>query len=128
MRSTSTHSYDPLQDEGTVRDIRVGFEAGYRDSARDKQHSLAQEFDCLFTDGKRLWMVECKAGPVKQEAIQKLENNLKHYGGVAARGILVSSFPLTSANTKRLETLPAIMAVHPDHLTTEMLRIIIKTT
>lgn len=118
----------PLQDEGTVRDIRVGFEAGYRDSARDKQHSLAQEFDCLFTDGKRLWMVECKAGPVKQEAIQKLENNLKHYGGVAARGILVSSFPLTSANTKRLETLPAIMAVHPDHLTTEMLRIIIKTT
>ena len=117
----------PLQDEGTVRDVRVGFEAGYHESVGDKQRSPAQEFDCLFTDGKRLWIVECKAGPVKQEAIQKLENNLKHYGGVAARGLLVSSFPLNSANTKRIDTLPAITAVPPEQLTTEMLRLIIKT-
>lgn len=117
----------PLQDEGTIRDVRVGFEAGYRDGSTDKKQHLAQEFDCTFTDGKRLWIVECKAGPVKQEAIQKLENNLKLYGGVAARGLLVSSFPLTDANNSRIDTLPAITAVHPDHLTTHMLRIIIQT-
>lgn len=118
----------PLQDEGTIRDVRVGFEAGYHDGETNKQQNLAQEFDCVFTDGKRLWIVECKAGPVRQEAIQKLENNLKLYGGVAARGLLVSSFPLTDANNSRIDTLPAITAVHPNFLTTNYLRMIIATS
>ncbi len=56
---------------------------------------LPQEFDGA---GYR-WQgavdhVECKAGPVRQEAIQKLENNLKLYGGVAARGLLDLILPL----------------------------------
>lgn len=112
----------PLQEEGLVRDVRVGFVAGYRDGQTSKTPEPAQEFDCVFTDGKRLWIVECKAGPVKQEAIQKLENNLGLYGGVAARGILVSSFPLTQANKNRLATLREITAVPGQELSADTLR------
>jgi hypothetical protein len=112
----------PLESDGLIRDVRVGLEPAYIDGSEDKADKVAQEFDCAFTDGSRLWIVECKAGPVKQEAIQKLENNLKMYGGVAARGILVSSLPLTDANKKRLARLPSIVALEPHELSTESLR------
>lgn len=117
----------PLEAEGVVRDLRVGFEAGHRQDEGVKHELLAQEFDCAFTDGNRLWIVECKAGPVKQEAIQKLENNLRQYGGAAARGILVSSFPLTDANQSRIDAVRSITGIHPDRLTTDVLRLIIQT-
>ena len=57
------------------------------------QKTIFGEFDCVFTDGNRLFIVECKAGALKQEHIQKLENNLKLYGGISAQGILFTSFP-----------------------------------
>ena len=116
----------PLVEEGVVRDVRVGFEVGHRQDTSAKHETLAQEFDCTFTDGKRLWIVECKAGPVKQEAIQKLENNLRQYGGIAARGIIVSSFQLTDANQSRIDSIPTITGTNPDRLTTDTLRLIIK--
>jgi hypothetical protein len=115
----------PLEEQGVIRDVRVGFEVGYREDSTSKAPQRAQEFDCVFTDGKRLWIVECKAGPVRQEAIQKLENNVKLYGGVAARGILISSFPLTEANRHRLKMLPAICAVQAEELSTETLKTIV---
>lgn len=117
----------PLEVEGVIRDVRVGFEAGFRQESSKKHENLAQEFDCMFTDGKRLWIVECKAGPVKQEAIQKLENNLRLYGGIAARGVLISSFPLTEANQSRIDGIPEITGVNPDRLSTDTLRLIILT-
>ena len=113
----------PLEAEGVIRDLRIGLEVGYREGVSEEYP--AQEFDCVFTDGKRLWIVECKAGRAMQEAIQKLENNLKLYGGVAARGILISSYPQHSSNESRLKSLPAITAVHPDVLSTETLRRIV---
>ncbi len=115
----------PLESEGTIRDLRVGLEPGYLNDSNMTSNGIAQEFDCAFTDGKRLWIAECKAGLVTQEAIQKLENNLKLYGGVAARGILVYSHPLTEANKKRLARLPAITAIEPNVLSTETLRNVI---
>lgn len=72
-----------------------------------------------------LWLVECKAGTVKQVDIQKLENNLRVYGGVAARGILVTSFPLTPAHVSRISSSTSICAVHPQILSTEVLRDIV---
>lgn len=117
----------PLENEGIVRDLRVGLEVAHRRDSDGKEGRLAQEFDCTFTDGKRLWIVECKAGPAKQEAIQKLENNLRQYGGIAARGILISSFPLEDSLQSRIDSLPTITGIHPDRFTTDMLRLIIQT-
>jgi hypothetical protein len=113
----------PLQDEGLISDVRVGYEPDYPDGASNRWG--AQEFDCSFTDGKRLWIVECKAGPVRQEATQKLENILRTYGGIAARGLLVSSFPLSDAIQKRVDTIDSVTFVQPEFLTTNGLRMII---
>lgn len=113
----------PLQDEGLISDVRVGYEPDYPDGVSNKWG--AQEFDCTFTDGKRLWIVECKAGPVRQEAIQKLENVLRTYGGIAARGLLVSSLPLNDALQKRVDNIDSITFVQPHFLTTNGLRMII---
>lgn len=115
----------PLEQEGAIRDVRVGLEAGYREGSTSETERAAQEFDCVFTDGKRLWIVECKAGAVTQSDIQKLENNRRQYGGVAAKGILVTSFPLTEPNKNRLGTLPEITAIRPEELSTERLRRIV---
>lgn len=113
----------PLQDDGLISDVRVGYEPDYPDGVPNKWG--AQEFDCTFTDGKRLWIVECKAGPVRQEAVQKLENILRTYGGVAARGLLVSSLPLPDALQKRVDNIDSITFVQPNFLTTAGLRMII---
>lgn len=113
----------PLQDEGLISDIRIGYEPNYPDGVSNTWG--AQEFDCTFTDGKRLWIVECKAGPVRQEAIQKLQNILRTYGGIAARGLLVSSLPLSDALQKRVDNIDSITFVQPDFLTTNGLRMII---
>jgi hypothetical protein len=112
----------PLEIEGVIRDIRVGLEVGYPDDSLTDHERRAQEFDCIFTDGKRLWIVECKAGPVRQDAIQKLENNLKLYGGVAAKGFLISSFALRRPQANRVSLSPSIHAIDPNCLSVEYLR------
>ena len=80
------------------------------------------EFDCVFTDGHRLFIVECKAGAVKQDHIQKLENNLKLYGGIAAKGLLISAFPVTPMLQMRMSNSTAIRYVQPDRNSTQGLR------
>jgi Domain of unknown function (DUF1887) len=115
----------PLKEKKLIHDLRIGVEVDNRAIIRDKHAAPLGEFDCSFTDGKRLWIVECKAGQVRQEHIQKLENNLKTYGGVAARGIIASSFPISSAASKRISFSKSIIAVHPGKLSTETLSEII---
>ncbi len=115
----------PLKEKGLIHDLRIGVEVDYSGKVRHPNDPPNGEFDCAFTDGKRLWLVECKAGAVKQEHIQKLENNLKTYGGIAAKGILVSSFPIVSALVKRVSSSTAIRAVQPGELGTEVLQKII---
>lgn len=97
-----------LEGKGWIYDVRIGIEVGYAGRERMPNDPPIGEFDCSFTDGKRLWLVECKAGAVKQEHIQKLENNLKFYGGIAAKGVLVSSFPIGPVHAKRIRSLSAI--------------------
>lgn len=100
-----------IEAKGLIHDLRIGIEVGYSGRAHSSKEAPSGEFDCAFTDGKRLWLVECKAGNVKQEHIQKLENNLKTYGGIAARGILVSSFPIVPTLVMRICSSTAICAV-----------------
>lgn len=115
----------PLEKEGMIHDLRIGVEVDYAGKSRRPKDAPNGEFDGAFTDGKRLWLVECKAGAVKQEHIQKLENNLKTYGGIAAKGILVSAFPIGPALLKRISSSTSIHAVHSEDLGTETLRKII---
>jgi hypothetical protein len=116
----------PLEDSGEIRDLRVGLRVRYPDESLSSIEATAQEFDCIFTDGKRLWIIECKAGPIRQEAIQKLENNLERYGGIAARGILVSASALGRAQAARIERSPGISVIAPEALSTAELRRVIQ--
>lgn len=120
------HLLQPLCDDGTIRDLHLGYEVAFPEGGDNDHDWPAQEFDCVFTDGKRLWIVECKSGTVLQEHIQKLQNNVRTYGGVAARGILVSASTLNKGNVARLDGIASIDAVGPDKLSTEELRKVIR--
>lgn len=67
------------------RDLRSGINLSFLD---DQNKKNVQEIDVAFTDGYTLTLIECKAGKVFQEHIQKLENITRQIGGAMGRGIL----------------------------------------
>lgn len=95
---------EPLLLDGTLRDLRIGLEVAWAPSAHETAQHTAQEFDVTFTDGKRLFIIECKAGGVISEDVYRLENSVRNYGGIESRGILVSAFPPPDASRRRLRS------------------------
>lgn len=76
----------PLLDS-KIFDMRIGLEI----SSKDNSNTL-QEFDVIFTDHKRLYIIECKAGNYDSSAVEKLQNNISIYGGTVGRGCLAACF------------------------------------
>ncbi|MDR2596000.1 MAG: DUF1887 family protein [Treponema sp.] len=105
-----------LEQKNNICDLRIGLEVNYVDQLQERKKIPVGEFDCAFTDGKRLWLIECKVGGIKQEHIQKLENNLKIYGGIAAKGLLISAFPISDNHMKRISSSTSIYAIQPEDL------------
>jgi hypothetical protein len=105
-----------LEQKNIICDLRIGLDVNYDDQLQRRVNIPVGEFDCAFTDGKRLWLIECKAGGIKQEHIQKLENNLKTYGGIAAKGIIISAFPISDNHKKRVCSSASIFAIQPEDL------------
>ena len=103
---------------GRIFDLRIGMEVMGAGQIPHPWQMPVGEFDCVFTNGNRLFIVECKSGAVKQEHIQKLENNVKTYGGIAAKGILFTSFPLNPAHQTRIASSTSIKTVRPTELDT----------
>ena len=66
-------------------DLRSGITLSFVD---DQNKKTVQEIDVAFTDGYTLTLIECKAGRVFQEHIQKLENITRNIGGAMGRGML----------------------------------------
>ena len=93
----------PRIESGEIFDLRIGMEVVPEGQRLKKGKMPVNEFDCVYTDGKSLYLVECKAGSVRQEHIQKLENNLKTYGGLAARGILFTTCSVYYTIRDRIE-------------------------
>lgn len=75
-----------------------------------KSYSL-QELDIAFTDGYYLTILECKAGAVTQEHIQKLENLARNLGGHFGRGILISAFDLDDPVKRRIASSQMVSAI-----------------
>ena len=95
---------EPLWKDGTLRDLRIGLEVAWAPAGHETSQQTAQEFDVTFTDGKRLFIIECKAGGVLNEDVYRLENSVRNYGGVESRGILVAAFPPPDASRRRLRS------------------------
>ncbi len=96
-------SLEPLLQQGVIRDMRVGLEICWRPQNGKRDLLSAQEFDVILTNGKRLLIVECKAGRVFNEDFYRLQNSVRNYGGGEGRGLLVSSFVPQSPVRKRFE-------------------------
>lgn len=83
---------EPLLKTGRIFDLRIGMEVDSYKKINPLDSSPVNECDCVFTDGRRLYIVECKAGNVNSEQVTKLSENVRVYGGPAGQGILLSSF------------------------------------
>ena len=66
-------------------DLCSGLSLTFASGDNDKS---IQEIDVAFTDGYMLTLIECKAGAVYQDHIQKLENLRRQIGGAMGRGFL----------------------------------------
>ena len=106
----------PLVDAGLIKDMRIGLEVSFKEDSADKNSSSLraqpsnpfgdpyQELDITFTDGRRLYVIECKAGTVKTEHIMKLQNIVRYFGGVEGRGVLVyCSYPKSKVIRKKID-------------------------
>tara|TARA_R110001599_G_scaffold353251_1_gene591256 strand:- start:15278 stop:17020 length:1743 start_codon:yes stop_codon:yes gene_type:complete len=88
-------SLKPLVESGDIKDIRIGMEVSIDD---EKGYSflsdpqLYQELDVTFTDGRALYVVECKAGGVNSDQVMKLQNIVRYFGGVSGHGFLNCCF------------------------------------
>lgn len=100
------------EDKKIIYDLRIGLEVGFKeqkniekfsgfDNLRNIFGETYQELDITFTDGKKLYIVECKAGNVKSEYIMKLQNITKYFGGLKGQGILASCFPINNKIIKK---------------------------
>ena len=104
----------PLLESGDIVDLRIGVKA----ESAIRNHSSEMpliELDGVFTDGKRLYVIECKSGEVSQNHIQKLANNVMQLGGQAARGILVHSCNLVDSHKERLRTMKNLYSLSLSH-------------
>ncbi len=99
--------FEPYMKEGKIFDLRIGLEISFKDTKNNQNISgfgglrnmmgdTYQELDIVFTDGKRLYIIECKAGNVKSEFVMKLQNIVRYFGGMEGKGILAACFPPSS--------------------------------
>lgn len=123
--------------EGLIMDLRIGLTVSYdaaipahrlKDGTRISAHKAErdyQEFDILFTDGSRLYIVECKAGFVSSDHVVKLENEVRQYGGIGGRGILAACFrPAEPTVLKRMEDARSCRLVIGDDIVGQIRRVI----
>jgi hypothetical protein len=94
----------PFLESGLIKDLRIGLEVSFKENSSDNRAlSFAaqlnnlfgdtyQEIDIAFTDGRRLYVIECKAGNVNSEHVMKLQNIIRYFGGIEGRAILASCF------------------------------------
>ena len=80
---------------------------------RDSYHEL----DITFTDGRRLYVIECKAGRVISEHVMKLQNIVRYFGGNEGRGVLASCIePKSKVLRKKIDEAKNLQSVSGDRL------------
>lgn len=85
--------------------VRIGLEI-----SKSGDYETLQEFDVVYTDGFQLVILECKAGQIKQDHIQKLMNLRDFFGGSLGRCALVTLVEADTSNNKRIHLRDRITA------------------
>lgn len=105
--------------EGSITDISIGTIVEY-----NKVPSY--EFDILFTDGKRLFEIECKSGKVDQTDITKLDSNATYFGGSEVCSILATVQDIQDNGMKAKLKALDITQIYGDKLSNKLEDIITK--
>ncbi|AJD46935.1 hypothetical protein S7S_02565 [Isoalcanivorax pacificus W11-5] len=119
----------PLVDVGLIKDMRIGLEVSFKEDVADKSSSsfsaqlsslfgdTYQELDITFTDGRRLYVIECKAGNVNSEHVMKLQNIVRYFGGIEGRAVLASCFyPKNKVVRKKIDDSKNLQLVSGNNL------------
>lgn len=94
--------FQPFVELGLIKDIRIGLELSlqkknvFGKSYGNRDVDTYQQLDIVCTDGRRLYVIECKAGFIASDHIMKLQNIMRYFGGMEGQGILVSCFSPTN--------------------------------
>jgi len=80
----------PLVEKGVIKDLRSELKLRYNDI---KSGSSYQEFDVIFTDGRTLYMIECKTSSISGNDLSKLSSVTREFGGVTGKAILFTCKP-----------------------------------
>lgn len=134
------YTYTELQHflkSGLIKDLRIGLEVSFKEDSADNKSlglreqlnslfgNLYQELDIVFTDGRRLYVIECKAGSVFSEHIMKLQNIIRYFGGIEGRAVLASCFPQRNkVVSKKLDDSKNLQAVSGDNFIKQLETII----
>lgn len=127
----------PLVDAGLIKDMRIGLEISFKENGCDNESSSIcaqmrnlfgeayQELDIAFTDGRRLYVIECKAGYIKSDYVMKIQNIVRYLGGIEGRGILASCFePTNSVVKKKIDDSRNIQLASGEHLLNQIKKVI----
>ena len=122
-----------LVDVGLIKDMRIGLEVSFKEDGADKSSSsfsaqlsnlfgdTYQELDIAFTDGRRLYVIECKAGSIKGEYVRKLESITRYFGGISGCGIIACCFaPRSSVVKQKAEEASNIQLIAGGYLFDEL--------
>ncbi|MCQ2844971.1 DUF1887 family protein [Helicobacter pylori] len=82
-----------LLDKQVIYDLRLNMRLGKNMVATQGPKNLIDaELDMAFSDGKNLYVVECKSGELKDKGVlTTLSTNTQIFGGSNAKCILISS-------------------------------------
>lgn len=86
----------PLVQNGYIYDLQIN-------TKLNTKGADYQEFDIVFTDGYRLFVIECKSGGVKSEAVEKLANIKQRYGGLNSICIIATPFGQNKIVGKKIQ-------------------------
>ena len=120
------HLY-PLKEKGKLLDIRHGIKVDFNKTTSefDSDHYIYQEMDVVFTNGKQLFIVECKSGRPEVEHVEKLSIITRYYGGIEGKGILAySRTPDSDILEKKIKETPNVEIVSGDNLIEQIKKII----
>lgn len=127
----------PLVDSGLIKDMRIGLEVSFKEDNADKGAlsfgaqlsslfgDTYQELDITFTDGRHLYVIECKAGNVNSEHVMKIQNIVRYFGGIEGRAVLASCFcPKNKVVRKKIDDSKNLQLVLGNNLFRQMKEII----
>ncbi len=83
-----------LLDKQVIYDLRLNMilGVGNTNATQGDKHPIYAELDIAFSDGKNLYVVECKSGKLKEKGVlTALSTNTQIFGGANAKCILISS-------------------------------------